>query len=46
MDEDGTFNISWLKFATAEDLQAALADLTVEALSVVCDAKGWKVAHC
>jgi hypothetical protein len=43
MDEDGTYNISWLKIATAEDLGDSLVDLTTEALSSICDAKGWKV---
>lgn len=45
MDDDGTFNISWLKIATAEDLRDALVDLTLESLVAICDAKVWKVAH-
>lgn len=44
MDDDGTFNIAWLKTATAEDVRDALADLTSEALASICDGKGWKVA--
>lgn len=43
MDDDGTFNISWLKVATAEDVRDALVDLTVEGLASICDAQGWKV---
>lgn len=46
MDEDGTYNISWLKIATAEDLRDSLVDLTTEALASICDAKGWKVCCC
>jgi len=46
MDEDGTYNISWLKIATAEDLRDSLVDLTTEALAAICDAKGWKVCCC
>lgn len=45
MDDDGTFNISWLKIATAEDLRDALVDLTLEALEAICIAKGWKVPN-
>lgn len=44
MDEDGTFNISWLKVATAEDVRDALVDLNLEALAGICDAQGWKVS--
>lgn len=44
MDEDGTFNNSWLKVATAEDVRDALVDLTSAAVEGICDAQGWKVS--
>lgn len=43
MDDDGTFNIYWLKAATPEDVRDALVDLTAEALAAMCDVQGWKV---
>lgn len=43
MDDDGTFKISWLKVATAEDVRDALVDLAMKALAAICDAQGWKV---
>lgn len=33
MDDDGTFNVSWLKIASAEDIRDALVDLTSVALT-------------
>jgi hypothetical protein len=43
MDDDGIFNVSWLKTASAEDIRDALLDLTSVALTTICDAQGWKV---
>jgi hypothetical protein len=40
MDMDGTFNMIWLQQARAEDVEAALLDVDLEAL---CDHQSWKV---
>ena len=43
MDPDGTFNISWLRNADAEDVRDALVDLNADELAALCDSRGWKV---
>src|SRR3546814_21074520 len=43
MDEDGTCTNGWLEFANYDDVMEALAELTIPQLTIICDAKGWKV---
>lgn len=43
MDEDGTFNVFWLKAATVEDIMEALGTLTTAKLQLICDAQSLKV---